>query len=145
MDFKIVNKLQTNFGDAFNRLAKTQLFIKDVQKDKEEPTNAAIYNAATKTIWKNDRLRFIIHIADHGDRSEPTSLMLEELKKANIFYIPIAVKGEGIIEASNKFVRQSDTIYRKHLADNGKSMALKPIVTYKKNISLLKIKILFLI
>ena len=134
MDFKIINKLETNYGDVFGQLAQTDLFIKDVQKDKEEPTNAAIYNAVTRTNWKNDRLRFIIHVADHGDRVPPSALTLEALRQAKIFYIPIAVKGEGIIEASDKFVRQSEQIHQKHLAKNGLPMALKPYVTYKDNI-----------
>ena len=34
IDFKVVNKLQINFGDIFSRLDKTKLFIKDVMKDK---------------------------------------------------------------------------------------------------------------
>ena len=134
MDFKIVNQLKINFGDAFSRLSGTKLFIGDVKKDKEEPTNAAIYNTVTTTRWKEDRLRFIIHIADHGDRVNPSNLMLEKLKEKKVFYIPIAVKGEGVIAASDKFVRQSQVIYQKHRTENGSPMALKPVVTYKQNI-----------
>jgi hypothetical protein len=134
MDFKIINPLKANFGDAFSRLSETKLFIKDVRKDKEEPTNAAIYNTVNATLWKENRLRFIIHIADHGDRVNPSKIMLDKLKAEKIFYIPIAVRGEGIIAASDKFVRQSQEIYKKHITANGSPMALKPSVTYKQNI-----------
>ena len=134
IDFKVVNKLQINFGDLFSRLDKTKLFIKDVMKDKEEATDAAIYNAVMASNWKEERLRFLIHIGDHGDRVNPSNLTLDIMKENNIFYIPVAVKGEGVIGASDKFVKQANLIFQKYRTAGNAPMALEPIVTYHQDI-----------
>jgi hypothetical protein len=134
IDFKLIDKLQINFGDLFNRLDKTELFIKDVMKDKEEATDAAIYNAVMASNWKEKRLRFLIHIGDHGDRVNPSELTLDKMKENNIFYIPVAVKGEGVIGASEKFVKQANRIFEKYRTASDVPMALEPIVTYQQNI-----------
>ena len=135
LDFKTVEELQVNLGDMFEDLGQTKLYIKDVMKDKAEPTNAAIYNAVRNTQWRENNLRFLIHIADHGDRVDPSELMLDALKENKIFYIPIAVKGGGVIPESQEFVRQSNIIYEKHRAENGAPMALQPVVTHEQNVS----------
>ena len=133
IDFEVVHELQLNFGDLFNSLDQTALFIKDVMKDKEEATDAAIYNAVNKVRWKENRLRFMIHIGDHGDRVDPSDLTLRTMRENNIFYIPVAVRGEGLIGASDKFVKNAELIFKKHRTDGNIPMALEPIVTYRQN------------
>jgi hypothetical protein len=56
------------------------------------------------------------------------------MKENNIFYIPVAVKGEGVIGASDKFVKQANLIFQKHRTASNLPMALEPIVTYQQNI-----------
>ena len=131
LDFKIVDKLQINDGYLFGKLGNTNLFIKDAMKDKSEPTNAAIYNTVERVDWDGKKPRFLIHIADHGDRVNPSPLTLKSLKEKNIFYIPVAVKGENITAQSADFVRQSNLIYDQHLTPKGLPMAVKPLITYK--------------
>ncbi len=135
LDFRLIKTLQPNSGDLFERLAQTELFIKDTKADKEEPVSAAIYNAVKKTRWKNNKLKFLIHIGDHGDRIDPSDLLINLMKEKNVYYVPIAVKGDGVISQSNEFVRQTNLIYQKYKNSNGTSMALPPIVTYKDKIN----------
>ena len=134
LDFKIIHKLQINFGDLFDSLDQTELFIADAMRDKEEATNAAIYNLVETTEWKDNRLKFSIHIGDHGDRIEPSDLVFDSLKSTRTFYIPVAVRGDGIIKASDSFVTHAKQIFEQHRTENGLPMALEPIVTYSQNI-----------
>ena len=134
IDFKVVHKLQLNFGELFKGLGDTKLFLKDVMKDKEDATNAAIYNAVKKSNWKKERLKFLIHIGDHGDRKNPSKLTLTTMKSQNIFYIPVAVKGEKKIQANETFVKQANLIFENYRTDSNSPMALPPIVTYQNNV-----------
>lgn len=130
IDFAIPYPLETNYGDVFDDISNTKLFLKDVLKDKAEPTNAAIFEAVRSAKWADQRLRYIIHLADHGDRVPPSSKLIITLKNNNIFYIPIAVEGEAVIQESAAFVDHSQRIYRQHVTDSGLPMAVKPTVTY---------------
>ena len=132
LDFSVPYPLETNFtGNLFADLDQTELFIKDALKDKSEPTNAALFEAARKIDWADQRLRYIIHLADHGDRVPPNSKLIETLTDEKIFYIPIAVEGEAILTESDAFVKHSKMIYEKHRTKTNFPMSVEPVVTYR--------------
>ena len=132
IDFSVPYPLETNFtGNLFADLDQTELFIKDALKDKSEPTNAALFEAARKIDWADQRLRYIIHLADHGDRVPPNSKLIETLADEKIFYIPIAVEGEAILTESDAFVKHSKMIYEKHRTKTNFPMSVEPVVTYR--------------
>ena len=65
----------------------------------------------------------------------PTSPSLEltnqqDRQPQNIFYFPVAVKGEGVINASRNFVEHSREISEKHITESGLPLGLVPNVTY---------------
>lgn len=136
LDFKVVHELQPNYGDLFENLSDPNLlFVEDVQGDKVEPTNTAIITAANNINWSPNKLHFMIHIADHGDRRRPGASVIKALRSKNIVYIPIAVEGEGQRKESEFFVSDSNIIHSNYTTENGASLAIRPIITYGETAS----------
>lgn len=117
-------------GDEFAGLGAVDLFISDALQDKPEAANAALLRAVTETRWRGDNPRWIIHIADHGDRAPPSERLLETLGEANIFYAPIPVRGEAVLPASDAFVRHSEAIRAAHVTESGAPLTLEVRRTY---------------
>ena len=72
------------------------MLIADALSDKPEAVHASVLKTEAFT-WSADKPNYIIHIADHGDRRNPTQEVFNELLRNNIFYIPIAVEGRNTV------------------------------------------------
>jgi len=130
LDFKILMPLKPTYDGNFDGIADASLFIADPSKDKEEPTHAAIYNAVQSFKWKQDKPHYIIHIADHGDRVEPSRQLLNVMLSKDILYFPIAVEGEAVTKESEYFVKHSKIISESYLTRSGEPLANPAIVSY---------------
>ena len=130
LDFRVVRRLKPIYTNKFGEIANTDLFIKDALKDKSEAVHAGIYETARTFSWENGKPHFLIHIADHGDRVQPSNAVIAELKARNIFYIPIAVEGEAILKESRDFVNQASRYFQLHKGPNGNPMSVDAIVSY---------------
>jgi len=117
-------------GREFAVLPDAELFIEDAQRDKPEAANAALLRAVETTAWSGEAPRFIIHIADHGDRTPPSQALLDAMKREKILYFPIAVRGDSVIDASRNFVNHSAEIRTRHVTDEGFPMASGVSQTY---------------
>lgn len=136
VDFRIVRQLKPIYSNNFGDIANTDLFIKDVLKDKSEAVHAGIFEAARGFDWANNKPHFIIHIADHGDRVPPSGKVISALQSNNVFYIPIAVEGEAIIKESRDFISQSNQYAALYKDVDGNPMSVNAIISYgsgKKN------------
>jgi len=122
-------------GTEFEGLSDATLFIDDALSDKPEAANAALFTAVRETTWRGEKPKFIIHIADHGDRTPPSDALIAEMGEKNVFYIPVAVRGEGVISASERFVDDADYINSRHRTAGGLGLALPPAVTYDGRIA----------
>ena len=130
LDFRIVRRLKPIYTNDFSEISNVDLFIKDALKDKSEAVHAGVYEAAKQFGWEDGKPHFLIHIADHGDRVQPSNSVVAELKNQNIFYIPIAVEGEAILKESRDFVNQSNRYFQLHRDPLGNPMSVKAIVSY---------------
>lgn len=130
LDFRIIRELEPIFSTSFENIANAELYIKDALKDKSEATHGAINAAAKMFSWDNNKPHFLIHIADHGDREQPSLQVVEQLLSKNIFYIPIAVEGEAVLKESRDFISQSKRYSEIYKNANGNKMAVPAIVTY---------------
>ncbi|GGF44908.1 hypothetical protein SAMN05216376_105344 [Mameliella alba] len=117
-------------GDEFSELSGVDLYIEDALKDKPEASNAALLRAAEETDWRSDAPKWIIHIADHGDRQPPSPELIEALQEANIFYAPIPVRGEAVLAASQAFLQHSNAIRNQHVSPSGKALSVEVKKTY---------------
>ena len=94
-------------GDEFDGLPTERLFIEDVNRDKPEAAFAALYQAIRTADWRDGSVRFVIHVADHGDRDTAHSELADLMRAERIFYVPIAVRGEYIPQFNNALVAQT--------------------------------------
>ena len=132
MQFRYVETLTSiQTGEEFSDLSDAELFIDDALKDKPEASNEALRLAVLDTAWRGTSPRFVIHIADHGDRVPPNQDLIEALSDNNIIYMPIAVRGSEVLDASENFIRHSQLISERHVLESGQSLALPPNVTYR--------------
>ena len=117
-------------GDEFDELATEPLYIDDPVGGKPEAAFAGLYQAISQADWRDGSVRFAVHIADHGDRSNAGAEVVDLLKEMDIFYMPIAVRGEYIADFNNQFVVQTqDLSFRHKLGDL--PMGLPPQLTFK--------------
>lgn len=130
VDFKIIRNLTPVISTDFQNIKNTKLLIADALSDKPEAVHASVLKTAKAFTWSEDKPNYIIHIADHGDRRNPTQEVFNELLRNNIFYIPIAVEGEEIRSESSDFIAQANRYSRQYLTSNGNPMAAKTIVSY---------------
>lgn len=130
LDFRIVRQLKPIYNNKFADIANTDLFIKDALKDKSEAVHAGIFESVRAFNWGDDKPHFLIHIADHGDRVQPSNQVISELRSENIFYIPIAVEGEAILKESQDFINQANKYAEKYKDQNGNPMSVKAIISY---------------
>lgn len=133
MQFSTVIELDSIIdGDEFEDLPQTTLFIRDPLRDKPEAAHAALYRAVNTTGWRGDSPKYVIHIADHGDRVRPPQALLDALISEKIIYLPVAVRGEAVSPASDRFVEDAREIFERHLSPNGEPLAVAPLVTYTR-------------
>lgn len=132
IQFKVTHPLKViDDPEGFDDLINTQLFIKDAMRDKPEAVNAALYRAVQEVAWRGTSPKYVIHIGDHGDRTLPDSQLLKELWDSRIIYLPVAVQGDSINDASRAFVMGANALHTQYLTPKGNPMALPPNVTYK--------------
>jgi hypothetical protein len=118
-------------GDEFANLGKEPLYIIDPVGELEEAPYAALARTVRDTPWRGDIPRFILHLADHGDRKPPPRELLDLLRRERIFYIPIAVRGDYHQQANSRFVSQAQSILDRHRTPQGETIGLpKVYVTY---------------
>jgi hypothetical protein len=149
VQFNVVVPLGNPDTGSFGRLLGAETFS-DEQRDKLEAPFAALINAAKQRSWSEAAAyRYIVHIADHGNREmggkspEGTSNLTEQvsisdvvaaLKDSRVNYVPIAVRGDSNTsnphaEAARKaFLRQAREI-QQLAPDNAKELQL----TYDEN------------
>ena len=131
MQFRMEAPLQPILsGDEFSNLPEAELYIADALSDKPEAANAALFRAIKETQWRGPNPKFIIHIADHGDREPPGDAITSALKNQNVFYFPVAVKGEAVLAPSQNFVDHAKLINEKHRTESGFELAIPANVTY---------------
>ena len=130
LDFRIVRQLKPIYNNKFADIANTDLFIKDALKDKSEAVHAGIFESVRAFNWGDDKPHFLIHIADHGDRVQPSNQVISQLRAENIFYIPIAVEGEAILKESQDFINQANKYAEQYKDQNGNPMSVKAIISY---------------
>lgn len=123
-------------GDEFDLLPDEELFLGDSVGDKPEAAFAALYQAIETADWRRDDvgLRFIIHLADHGDRTLADEALIQRMKDEKIFYIPIAVRGEFIPEFNTAFLKQTaDLVGRLKVGDA--QFAVPPVKAYEDGVA----------
>jgi hypothetical protein len=135
LQFKMPIRLQPlTRGDEFDRLAHESLYIDDPVGGFEEAPFAALAKVARETPWRGDIPRFIIHIADDGDRGPPPQELLDVLRQQRIFYIPIAVRGDYHKDYKKyhaQLVSQMQDILKRHVTPSGQTIGLpKVLKTY---------------
>jgi hypothetical protein len=114
-------------GDEFANLPNEPLFIFDPVGDLEEAPYAAIAKTVRETPWRGDIPRFLIHVADHGDRKPPPQELIDLLRRERIFYIPIAVRGDYHERANLGFVQQAQQILDRHVTQKGETIGLPKV------------------
>ena len=132
MQYRYLRSMDTIFEEGeFDNLSNVELYLDDALADKPEASNSALYRAVTETPWRGTAKKMIIHIADHGDRRSPPDALLEVMRSNRVIYSPIAVRGDGVIGASDNFVTHSGVIEQKHRTINGSPLAFVAAVTYE--------------
>lgn len=123
-------------GDEFDVLPDESLFIEDSSKDKPEAAFAALYQAIATADWRKDEggLRFVIHVADHGDRQPADEALIQRMKDAHVFYIPIAVRGE-YIEPFNKAFFDQTTDLAERLKVGPAQFSIPPVKAYEDGVA----------
>ncbi len=116
-------------GDEFEPLLSEPLFIDDAMGDKPEAAFAALYQAIDSADWREDGVRIVVHIADHGDRTDAPEALVERMKAGNILYIPIAVRGEFLGDVNRSFAEQTQRLLDRTQFD-GVPMGIDTLVTY---------------
>ena len=117
-------------GDEFDKLAHESLYIDDPVGGFEEAPYAALAKVARETRWRGDIPRFIIHIADDGDRGPPPQELLDALRQQRIFYIPVAVRGDyhkDYEKYHEQLVLQMQDILKRHVTPNGQTIGLPKV------------------
>ncbi|MEM7439429.1 MAG: hypothetical protein AAF393_07510 [Pseudomonadota bacterium] len=117
-------------GDEFDGLPDEKLYIKDAAGGRREAAFAALYQSVEGADWRDGSLRFVIHLADHGDRGPAPDAVVTALQDKNIFYVPIAVRGEYIAGDNKAFVDQTQDLLSRHTFE-GASLGLPTAVTFE--------------
>lgn len=136
MQFKIVAPLKPlRRGNEMDKVGDVSLYIDDPAGGYSEAMFSALYNGITKTRWRRDNTpKFIIHLGDHGDRGNPPQELLDLMKAKQIFYLPIAVRGDYRPQESADFVSHTQSILNQHVTKNGNTIGIKQVLkTYKNN------------
>lgn len=122
-------------GDELDGLPSETLFLKDSAGGLLEAPNGALARAAGETRWRADTVpRFIIHIADHGDRTAAPQQLVDILQRERIFYIPVPVRGNFNKDANDAFVRQAGNVLARHKTAKGTPIGAPQVsVTYDVN------------
>ena len=117
-------------GDEFDGLPTERLFIEDASRDKPEAAFAALYQAIRTAEWREGSVRFVIHVADHGDRRTADAALADLMREERVFYVPVAVRGEYIPRFNNAFVTQTRDLLSR-LTSGGTAMGIPTQVTFE--------------
>ena len=123
-------------GTEFDRLKDEPMYLDDAQNDFEEAVFAALLKAIEGTPWRGTEPRFIIHIADAGDRiRQAPAKLLKALQDNRIFYMPVAVRGDYNSRVNALFADQTREILRQHRTSNGLPIGVELQITYTQTTS----------
>ncbi|MDB2507814.1 hypothetical protein N9X37_03630 [Planktomarina temperata] len=130
IDYGIIMNLEPNYLGNFDHVAQPEHLNIEAFEDRPEATNAAVFQTAKSFNWGKNNPNFLIHIADSSDRQQPSQKVFDALSKNNIFYVPIAVEGEGILSDIQEFIDNSDFYVQNYTTKSGSPMAVSAIKSY---------------
>ena len=130
IDYQIIMDLEPNYLGNFDHVAQPEHLKIEAFEDRPEATNAAVFQTAKSFNWGKNNPNFLIHIADSGDRQQPSQKVFDALSKNNIFYVPIAVEGEGVLSEIQEFINNSDFYVQNYTTKSGNPMAVNAIKSY---------------
>ncbi|SMX41900.1 VWA domain-containing protein [Maliponia aquimaris] len=119
-------------GDEFEPLLSQPLFIADALGDRPEAAFAAVEQAIRAADWRDEGVRIVVHLADHGDRAEAPESLVALMQAQNVLYVPIAVRGDFITQVNGAFAAQTQRLLDRSRVD-GVPMGIDTQVTYDAN------------
>ena len=130
INYEIIMDLEPNYLGNFDHVAQPEYLNIEAFNDRPEATHAAVFQTAKSFNWAKNNPNFLIHIADSGDRQQPSQRVFDALSKNNIFYVPIAVEGEGVLLDIQEFIDNSEFYAQNYITENGNPMAVKAMKSY---------------